>query len=73
MTLAQTLLTFVDVCALLWTVIYSVMTGVTFWCIAMQSTLSKQLHGRLEWTPKPWRMVLYFLSIAWLITRASTS
>lgn len=72
MDLAQTLLAFIDVCALLWTVIYSVVTGITFWCIATQSSLSRQLQGRLEWDPPGWKIALYLLSIAWLITRAIT-
>ena len=72
MDLAQTLLAFIDVCALLWTVIYSGITLITFWCIAKQSTLSRQLNGRMKWAPTYVMIVPYFFSIAWLIARAIT-
>ena len=72
MDLASTFVTFIDVCALLWVLVYSGITLITFWLIATQSTFSIQMHGRLRWAPTYKKMVPYFLSIAWLITRAIT-
>lgn len=72
MDLAQTLVTFIDVCALLWVLVYSGLTLVTFWLIATQSSFSIQMLGRFRWTPPYKKMVPYFLSIAWLIARAVT-
>lgn len=64
----NTLITFLNVCAVGWVAIYTLITASIFWSIKTQSTLHAQLHGRYDWDPNPYKLASYLLSIAWLIT-----
>ena len=64
----NTLITFLNVCAIGWVVIYTLIIASVFWLIKTQSLLHAQVHGWYEWKPKPYKLVFYLLSIAWVIT-----